>query len=110
VLWPSPPASLSEEESSASVDDGWTVFDDLDQESPGARVPGTYLSSCAFPQQLTHEPSECVLEGTTIQSLNVEGGPPNESNAGPGRSSPVRERELRKTRSTVSCVSETQNR
>jgi hypothetical protein len=59
VLWPSPPASPSEEESSASVDDGWTAFDDWDQESPGARVPGTYYLSLlciAAALQLTHEP------------------------------------------------------
>jgi hypothetical protein len=104
VLWPSPPASPSEEESSASVDDGWTAFDDWDQESPGARVPGTYLSYCALPQQLTHEPSECVLEETATQTLNDESGS-NESNTGPGMSFPIRERELRKTRSTVSLVS-----
>ncbi|KAI0279858.1 hypothetical protein BGY98DRAFT_395438 [Russula aff. rugulosa BPL654] len=84
VLWPSPPASLSEEESSASVDDGWTAFDDWDQELPGARVP------------------ECVLEETVTRTLNAEGGS-NESNTGPGQSLPIRERELRKTRSTVSC-------
>lgn len=103
VLWPSPPASLSEEESSLSVDDGWTAFDDWDQESPGARVPGTYLSYCALPQQLAHSrgASECVLEESTTQTLNAEGGP-NELNAGPGESSPIGEREVRKTRSTVS--------
>ena len=41
VLWPSPPASPSEEGS--SVDDGWSAFDDWRQESPRARVPGTCL-------------------------------------------------------------------
>lgn len=86
VLWPSPPASPSEEESSASVDDSWTAFDDCwDQESPDTRV------------------SECVLDETTTSTLNTEGGS-NESNTGPGKSLPIsRERELRKTRSTVSC-------
>ena len=42
VLWPSPPASPSEEET--SVDDGWSAFDDWRQDSPCARVPGTRLS------------------------------------------------------------------
>ena len=41
VLWPSPPASPSEEET--SVDDGWSAFGDWRQDSPCARVPGTRL-------------------------------------------------------------------
>jgi len=104
VLWPSPPASPSEEESSASVDDGWTAFDDWDQESPGTRVPGTYsiLFELCIPAAAHSLASECDLEGTTTPNLNAEGGF-NESNTGAGKSLPIRERELRKTRSTVSC-------
>ncbi len=46
--------------------------------------------------------SECVEEGTTV-TLDDDGGS-NESNTQPGKSSPNRERERehRKTRSTVS--------
>jgi hypothetical protein len=102
VLWPSPPASPSEEESSASVDDGWTAFDSWDQESPGARVPGTYSFVLCIAAAAHSRASECVLEGKTTSTLNAEGGS-NESNTGPGMSLPIRERELRKTRSTVSC-------
>ena len=104
VLWPSPPASPSEEESSASIDDGYTAFDDWDQELPDARVPGTYLSYRCIAAAAHSLASECVLEGTTTRTLNAEGGgSDDESNTGPGKALPIRERELRKTRSTVSC-------